>query len=234
MSEKRGTQTELIFTSYLEDRKMLARIEHLFPGCIERLADRSHFLESLLAQAGLPASEEWHMILALSQRENITSIWKRAHPSTLETNAAALLTALAFSSSEQWVKLIRGFFKAHGLEPGIRGRRAVYPKDRTDFRRGIHIDDAIERLEPGFQFKSHAKLRGGFSSDDEEIATALENQGYNRVEISALLTAATVQDAACKCYFATEGKKLSITLKGIQNSYARYKRLVGEKNHRLD
>ena len=211
-------RTKLIFTS--QDGQMLPRIEHVWPGTIEQLGNRSHYFDKVLALAELPKPGDLPLILALSRGANIPSIERRAQPSPLEENAAALLTALAYSGRENWVTLVSEFFRAHGLEVKLRGRPRMHPKECTDAVRGIEIDHAKERLREGFRIKQRGIRKGGFASDDE-IANALRIEGYNAAEVEALLDAKTLQDAACRCY---QGKARNTGLQGVRNSYSRYKK----------
>jgi hypothetical protein len=216
-------RTKLIFTS--QNGRMLPRIEHAWPGTIEQLGERHHFYDKVLALGELPEPGDWPPILALSEEAKIPSIWRRANPSPLEENAAALLTALAYSGREYWVTLILAFFRALDLEVKLQGRpRAAHPRERIDFVRGIEIDHAKEKLREGFRIKQRAKRKGGFTSDDQEIARALQQKDYDDTEVKALLVATTLQDAACRYYLATKGKALNIELQSVRNSYSRYKK----------
>jgi hypothetical protein len=219
MKESKGAK--LFFKSY--NGENLTGVEVPFPGKFELLRQSGRFMDGLMILAGLPRDEDLPQILAIAQREQMPTIKRRAGPSPLEINATALLTALAFSSTEQWTDLILEFFKAHGLGRSVRGRPRVYLRDGADFQRGLLIDRHAKRLEAGFQLRLQARLKGGFSSDDKEIGIALKDHGYNDIEIKALLVAKSLQDAACRLYFATEGKALNVALKGIRNSHARYK-----------
>lgn len=194
-------------------------------GSAKIVARQSRFFDQILALAELPAREQWPTILAVSQRYGIPSIWNRARPSLLENNLAALLTGLAFSNHRDWPRLIRTFFKQHNLTIGFRGRPMLDPGAVKDIGRGIQIDKLMAKLQEGFQIKLIAKRSGGFGSGDEQTAKKLSELGYVDEEIKETLKSKTLQDAGCGLYFALNGGRENVSLKGIRNSYSRYKRL---------
>jgi hypothetical protein len=197
-------------------------------GSIEIVARQSRFFDQILALAELPGHAEWPKILAASHQYGIPSIWNRVRPSPLESSAAALLTALAFTNPKEWVRLVNTFFKSQNLTPGsLRGRPRVHPRDMKDMNRGIQIDKLMVRLEKGFEIKLSAKQGGGFASGDEQVAEELRTPGYCSDEIKAILKGKTLQDAGYQLYMAINGATENVTPKGIRNSYARYKLLSG-------
>ncbi len=94
-----------------------------------------------------------------------------------------------------------------------------------DIGRGIQIDKLMAKLQEGFQIKLIAKRSGGFGSGDEQTAKKLSELGYVDEEIKETLKSKTLQDAGCGLYFALNGGRENVSLKGIRNSYSRYKRL---------
>lgn len=194
---------------------------------VEIIAQQNRFFDQVLAMAELPEHHEWPEILAVSQRYGIQSIWNRVRPSPLESNAAALLTGLAFTNHKEWVQLVRTFFKAHNLTPSsLRGRPRLHPRDVKDMTRGLQIGKLIEQLEEGFEVKLSAKKGGGFASDDEQVAKELKTHGYGDKEVKATLKGKTLQDAGCRLYLAVSCETdATVALHTIRNSYARYKSL---------
>jgi hypothetical protein len=221
-SQKNDRQAKLFSTF---DGRELLGVELPWRGSIRTVGRQTGFYDSVLALSELPKPEDLPVILRLSQQSGIASIWNRVRASRLENDAAALLTALAFSGRKQWVPLIRQFFKIHDLRVGLRGRPPLHATQIKAMVRGIQIDDLMARLSKGFQIRTQLKLAGGFSSDEELVATELKIQGYNQAEIDAIVRGATLQDAAVCLYHATTGKRENVTLDAIRNSYARYKRL---------
>jgi len=193
---------------------------------LEIVARQNRLFDQILELAELPERDQWTKILAVSQRYGIPSIWNRVSPSPLESNAAALLTGLAFTNHKDWPRLVRTFFKAHNLTPGLlRGRPRLHTRDAKDMNRGLQIGKLIEQLEEGFEIKLSAKQGGGFANDDEQVAKELRTHGYGDREIEAMLKSKTLPDAGCRLYFAINKAKENVSLKGIRNSYARYKLL---------
>jgi len=193
-------------------------------GSPKIVARQGQFFDQILALAELPERDELPRILAVAQRSGISSIWRRVSPSLLENNAAALLTALAFSNRRDWVRLVRTFFKTHNLTPGLRGRpRLQHPTAGRDTVRGIQIDKLMAKLKKGFAFKLSAKKSCGFAGEAEQPATKLRKHGYNDKEIKAILDSKTLQDAGCRLHLAIYGEEDNVDLKGIRNSYTRYK-----------
>jgi hypothetical protein len=191
------------------------------------VARESRFFDQVLEMAELPDPDQWPNRLDASQRFNIPAIWSRVYPSSLEINAAALLTALAFTNRKDWPRLIIAFFKAHKLTHGLRGRPILNHWLRTDSVRGIQIDKLITKLREGYQIKLTAKRRGGFASDDEQIAESLSDHGYNGTEIKAILKSKMLQDAGCRLYLELHKAEENVSLMAIRNSYARYKSQLG-------
>jgi hypothetical protein len=191
------------------------------------VARQVRFYDEALALAELPKPDEWRALAQVSMQSGIGSILRRSRPSHLESGAAALLTALAFSGRRQWVQLIRQFFKNHSLKVGLRGRPRIHPKQHKDVLRGILIDRLIARLDGGWR----AKLKHGVGTNrsSEALEDELKAQGYDSREVQVIFKAKTIQDAACHLYCATDGKKENIELKGVRNSYARYKLLCQGK-----
>jgi hypothetical protein len=216
-------KTKLIFNTY--DNRELTGVELPWRGSIGIVGRQTRFYDSVEALAELPKREELPKILQASRRVGIPSIWNRARPSALESSAAALLTALAFSGRKQWVPLIRQFFKTHGLKVGLRGRPRLHPRQLKHMVRGIEIDHMVARLQKGFETRTRLRRLGGFNSGDEEIAAKLKTQGYSQSETDVIVRGATLQDAACRLYHATTGKRENVKLDAIRNSYAKYKSL---------
>jgi hypothetical protein len=212
--------TDLLFNSH--NGRPLAAVEHIWPGSIQLLARRSRLYDKVLALAELPSPEDLPRILQVSQREKIPSLWMRARPSRLETNATALICALVFCSRGHWIGLVGEFLKAQNLTEQLRGRPKVQQKESVDFLRGVQIDQIKERLEAGFQTKNEAKRKGGFASGDQQIDAALKLNGYNDKERTSLRQARTLQAAALEYYFRTTGSPQNVTRSAIQNSYSRY------------
>jgi hypothetical protein len=228
---KKLKRTELLMQEF-GDRAFVG-VDLPWRGLIKTVARQIHFFDQILALAELPEFEQWPNILAVSQRYSIPSMWRRVRPSLLENNAAALLTALAFSSRTQKLQLISDFFKAHGLTQDLRGRPCLRTEETKDIVRGIQIDKAIAQLQQGFHIKLRAKKRGGFGSGNERISSKLRSLGCDETEITATLDGRTLQDAGCRLYLATTGRSdENITLKSIRNSYARYKRARTAKSVR--
>src|SRR5580700_10765113 len=126
---------QLIFGSY-ENRRTTAVQLPLRKSTA--LNDKQHQVyDSILALAELPPEKEWTKILTVSQAENIPSIWRRVRLSPLESNAAALITALAFSSGGHRTKIVEQFLEAHDLLVDLRGRPPVNPRKTMAFLRGI-------------------------------------------------------------------------------------------------
>jgi hypothetical protein len=192
-----------------------------------QVKEQLEFFERLLVLAELPAPNELPKILAVSHENGLPSIWRRSRASTLENNAAALLTALAFASEKQQVKLLKDFFRVYGFKTGFRGRSHVHPTEATDVVRGNQIDRMMARFLVGFRLAKVTK--GTVRSGDVKQRTLikLRNMGYDEQEIEAILKGKTLQDAACQLYFETVGKQENVDLKAIRNSYARFK-----KSHR--
>ena len=154
---------------------------------------------------------------------NMPCIWERARPSKLEAMATALITVLAFSGREHWVSVIRTFLKNYGLEVKLRGRPRIHPTESRDLIRGMVIDRVIERLRAGFEIQRQARLKGGYSSGNEDIRSALKLEGHSDLETKAIVQARTLQDAACRYYYYAKTKQETVILKGVRNSYSRYK-----------
>jgi hypothetical protein len=192
-------------------------------GSVAIVARESRLFDQIMKMAELPEPEQWSNILAVSQRYNIPSIWSRVRPSLLESNAAALLTALAFSNQKDWPGLIVEFFKAHKLTHGLRGRPVLNPRARTDTIRGIRIDELIAHLRKGYQVKLTAKRKGGFASGDEQVVKELSKYGYTTKAAQAILKSRTLQDAGCRLYLELHKAGENVSLMAIRNSYARYK-----------
>jgi hypothetical protein len=204
---------------------------------IELAAKQSRLFDQILALAELPPCEEWPKILALSQKYGMPSVLRRARPSVLENNVAALLTALAFSNHRDWPRLIRDFFKIHSLAGGLPGRPHVHPAMLRDVVRGVQIEKLVEKLRDGFQIKSRAEERGRCGDNGEGLSVRLKSLGYDEKERKAILKGKTLQDAACRFYHSIYGGAENCELKAIQNSYATYKRLrrsepTGSQAHR--
>jgi hypothetical protein len=222
---KKLKRTELLTQEF--GGRAFVGIDLPWRGSPKIVARVSRFFDRILEMAELPEPEQWAMILAVSQRYSIPSIWSRVRPSLLENNAAALLTALAFSNRKDWPKLIIAFFKAHKLTHGLRGRPVLNSRDRTDSLRGIQIDKLITKLRNGYQSKSTAKRKGGFASGDEQVAEQLTNHGYSAKQTQTILESRTLQDAGCRLYLELHKGEENVSLMAIRNSYARYKRLMG-------
>ena len=227
MDKTKAKEVELLFGSY-EDRKTTA-VQFLWPrpDSLERLAAQHQFYDSILAWAELPATSEWPKILKVSRRARLPSIWQRVHPSPLESSAAALLTALAFSSRKHRTYIVGQFLKAHGLTRNLPGRPRVAPGKTLAIVRGIQIQKLMQRFQEGFEMVIQARRRGGFS-DDAAITTELKKKGYNNLEAQVLLVAKTLQDAACKYFVETSPdlKGRRGALKVAQNSIALYKKTL--------
>jgi len=189
----------------------------------EIVGRQNRFFEQILAMAELPQPEAWATILTLSRQYGIPSIWTRARHSLLETNAAALLTALAFSNRKHWPRLVSEFFSAHHLKPGLRGRPRLDPKIAKDVLRGIQIDRLATKLQKGLRATFGAKQSGDDSISDDKLTGTLRRLGYDDREIKAILQSRTPQDAGCRLYYALNRQTENVTLKAIRNSYARYR-----------
>jgi hypothetical protein len=219
----KARQAQLI--SQRGNGQVLVGVDLPWRGSIKVVAKQNGFFDQILALAELPASDRWPEILAVSRRSGIPSIWRRARPSLLENNAAALLTGLAFSNQRHWPRLIKSFFRDNNLTAGLRGRPTLHPGEVKDMRRGVQIDKLKAKLQEGFQIKLKAKRGGGYASDDGQLAKDLRNRGYGYREIETILKSKTIQDAACRLYWEIDDEKENVSLKGIRNSWARYKLL---------
>ncbi len=190
-----------------------------------RVKEQLEFFEQMLALAELPTPDDLPKILAMSRENGLPSIWKRSRASTLENNAAALLTALAFASEKQQIKLLRDFFRVYGFKTGFRGRSRVHPTEATDVVRGIQIDRMMAKLLDGFKLAKATKGTVGSGNVKQRTLIQLRNKGYEEREIDAILIGKTLQDAACRQYHQTVGKQENVDLKAIRNSYAQFKKL---------
>jgi hypothetical protein len=225
----KSEQVKLIFSSY-KGRKTTT-VEFPYRDSIELVAAQNRFYDSILTLAELPPQNEWPRILALSQQASIPSIWQRVRPSPLESNAAGLLTALAFSSRKHRGYLIAQFLKAHSLVVDLRGRPRVAPRKAMVNVRGIQIQKIMDRFQEGFVTVDQARGTRRFSSNPTVITTNLKKKGYNDLEVRTLLAAKSLQDAACK-YFARNNHELSGhkgALKLAQNAIAAYKKTQATK-----
>ena len=154
------------------------------------------------------------------------SISRRASPSRLEDLAANLITGLAFESDREWTRLIRTFLKDNGWNVKLHGRPPVPKDELTDALRGKQIDKMKEKLAPGFKFKQEVRRRPGHAADDQEIERKLEGRGYSSREIRAIMKGRSLNAVACYCWFLNQNRKERvITLRAIQNGYAKYNRL---------
>jgi hypothetical protein len=217
-------EVELIFNSY--DGRLIASVQFPWRNSINRIAAQHRFYDAVLSLAELPGEERLREILAASQQADTRVLWQRVGPSLLETNAAALLTALAFSSREHWPDIIAEFLEAFDLTQDLRGRPNADPKTATVIVRGIQIYKAMQRLKRGFEVTHQARRIARFGSDDAEIAISLKKQGYDEPEVQALLVGKTLQDAACRYIVETtdlNGKRGA--LKTARNCIAQYKRM---------
>jgi hypothetical protein len=217
-------EVELIFNSY--DGRLIASVQFPWRNSINRIAVQHKFYDAVLSLAELPGEERLPEILATSQQANINVSWHRVGPSPLETNTTALLTALAFSSREHRLDIIAEFFEAFGLTVDLRGRPHADPKTTTVIVRGIQIDQAMRRLKRGFEVTHQARRIARFGSDDAEIAISLKKQGYDELEVQAMLGGKTLQDAACRYIIETtdlKGKRGA--LKIARNCIAQYKHM---------
>jgi gamma-glutamylcyclotransferase len=213
----------LVFTKYNGKQFVGAQLS-MSGDRIDTVARQVRFFDSVMALAELPKMEELPGILAQSQQSGITAIWTRARPSPLESNVTAFLTTLAFSNHNDWVRLVRQFFKAHSLKVGTRGRPPLHRAQQKHMTRGFLIDGMIERLGPGVL----AKLA---DSGDEPIEVVLTGMGYSSQEIQVILQAKNPRDAGCRLFYATMKHIEHVDLKTIRNSYARYQSLRTEKRH---
>lgn len=188
------------------------------------VASQARYVDTVLAQAGLPEPSEWAKILAV--QGNIPSVRRLIEPSQLEMNAAVLFTTLAFSPQGQWRAIIKKFFKECGLETSIpRGRPLLSPSKVTALTCGKLIEEAQAKLSHGFAIKTAAKERGGFNSGDDEIAEKLRACGYDNQRITVILGAASEADAACRYIATILGRKP----KTIQNIFSDYKKLLKKR-----
>jgi gamma-glutamylcyclotransferase len=217
----RSGRSGLVFTKYNGKQFVGAQLS-MSGERIDIVAKQVRFFESVMALAELPDMEELPGILAQSQQSGIAAIWTRARPSPLESNVTALLTNLAFSNHNEWVRLVRQFFKAHSLKVGTRGRPPLRRAQQKHMTRGILIDRMIERLEPGIL----AKLA---DSGGEPIRVVLSGMGYSSQEIQVILQAKTPRDAGCRLFYATMKQIEHVELKTIRNSYNKYQSLRKEK-----
>jgi hypothetical protein len=190
-----------------------------------QVKEQVEVFERLLALAELPARNEWPKILAVSNENGMPSIWRRSRASTLENSAVALLTALAFASEKQQIKLLKDFFRVHGFKTGFRGRSHVHPTESTDVARGIQIDRMMARLSDGFRIAKVTKETVRSGDVKERTLFQLKNMGHDEQEIEAIIKGRTLQDAAYRLYHQTVGKQENIDLKAIRNSFARFKKL---------
>lgn len=198
---KKSQKVELVFDSY-EGRKTTA-VQFPWRNSIERVAAQNHFYDTILALAELPPREELPKILAVSQHANIPSIWQRVRPSPLESDAAALLTALAFSSREHRTYIVDQFLEAHNLVVDLRGRPRVTPDKTMAMVRGLQVQKIMLRLRDGFQMVDQARRKGEFGLVADAIASQMRTRGYEELEIRILVDAKSLQDAACKYFVET-------------------------------
>jgi hypothetical protein len=190
------------------------------------LNDKQHQVyNSILALAELPPEKEWTKILAVSQAENIPSTWRRVRLSPLESNAAALITALAFSSGGHRTEIVEQFLEAHDLLVDLRGRPPVNPRKTMAFLRGIRIKEIMQEFHAGFEIVSQARRKGDLGSD-VAITAELKRKGYDDRAVEALLNAKSLQDAACKHFVADDAtlREQKGALKLAQNAIAIYKK----------
>jgi hypothetical protein len=190
-----------------------------------RVKEQIEFFENMLAQAELPGLDELPKILVVSQANGLASTWRRSRASTLENNAAALLTALAFVNQKQQIILLKDFFRAYGFKTGSRGRSHVHPDQAKDVVRGHQIDRLMGRLQDGFRLARLPKRIVKLDDVTKRLRTQLGNMGYDEQEIEAILKGRTLQDAAYRQYHQTVGNQENVDLKAIQNSYSRFKKL---------
>jgi hypothetical protein len=223
-------EVELIFGSY-EGRKTTA-VQIPWRKSKNSVARQSEFYDSILALAELPPQMELPKILAISQQANMPSIWQRMRASSLESNAAALLTALAFSGREHRNYIVDQFLKAHDLRVDLRGRPRVDPRKAIAIVRGIEIQKIMQRFEEGFELVDKARRTGGFRREASVIAAELTKNGYDNLDVRTLLVAKSLQDAACKYFVENhpdlKGRKGA--LKRVQNSIATYKNYARKKS----
>jgi hypothetical protein len=217
-------EVELIFGSY-EGRKTTA-VQLPWHKSKHSVASQSAFYDSILALAELPPPMELPKILAISQQTNVPSIWQRVRASSLESNAAALLTALAFSRKDHQNYIVDQFLKAHDLCVDLRGRPPVNPRKTMAFVRGIQIEKIMQQFQVGFEIVDQARRKGD-SSRDAAITAELKRKGYDDRAVETLLNAKSLQDAACKHFVAGDrnlrGQKGALKL--AQNAIAIYKKM---------
>jgi hypothetical protein len=221
-------EVELVFGSY-EGRKTTA--VQIPWRKSKHVAAQNQFYESVLALARLPSQNELPKILAVAQQANIPSIWQRVCPSSLESNAAALLTALALSSRRHRSYIVDQFLKAHHLSVDLRGRPRVDPRKSMVFVRGIQIENLTQQFQLGFEIMGQVRRKAGARNDPTAITAELRMKGYDDLAVETLLGPKSVQDAACKYFVANDpnlrGRKSALKL--VQNAVAAYKKMYATK-----
>jgi hypothetical protein len=228
-SKNKSEGVGLVFGEY-EGRKTTA-VQFQWRNSIELVAAQHHFYDTILALAELPPLEELPIILAASQQAKIPSIWRRIRPSPLEYNAAALLTALAFSKKERRSYIIDKFLEAHNLIVDLRGRPRVAPDKTMATVRGIEVHKIMQRFQVGFELLDQARRKGGFDNKLDAIAAELKTRGYEELEVDTLVGAKSLQDAACKYFVETNSgfRKQKGKLKLVRNDYARYEKTLAKE-----
>jgi hypothetical protein len=184
------------------------------------------FRDRLEALCGLPNQDDLPRILEVSNASALPAIWGRARLPPLEEKAIVIFVALAFSSKNRRLRWLQEFFKHEGWQIDLRGRPRLDPRDEDPLpvMRGLQIDRIIGRLKPGYLLKAQLKTKGGYNSDDEQIAKRLEGQGRDADEIKAIMEARSLQDAACR-YFCETQHGMNVSRKSVRNDYAKFKRL---------
>jgi hypothetical protein len=188
------------------------------------VTSQTRFLDKVLAQAELAEPSDWSKIVTVGR--GVPSIRRLMQHSPLEMNAAILFTALAYSPKNQWRTIIQKFFKECGLDGEIpRGRPRSNPSEVTALVCGKLIAGYEVKLNPGYKIKTAAQKRGGFDSDDDQIATKLAASGYDKEQIASILAASSAGDAACRYFEKIQGTPRR-HLKTIRNIYSEYKKLL--------
>ncbi len=214
-----SAQVKLIVEKVDGKRRVRVRFPWRSPALFPQL---NAVYDSIMELADLPENKELPRILEAAARHELPSIWRRVSPSRLEHTAVVVFTALAFSSKGKWPRLVTKLLRDNGWYVKLpAGRPTVLPEHATDVLRGKQIDTIKKTLARGLRVKQEARRKGGYASDDQEIERKLQGFGYGSNEVMAIMKKASLNAAACYCWYRANTPK-GVTLRAIQNGYARY------------
>ena len=201
-------------------------LDHQYAGSVELIRRFNQFSDRLEALCGLPKNQELPRILEVSRTNALPSIWLRATLSPLEEKAILILSVLVFSSKRRWPALLQEFFRYEGWRIDLRGRPGLDFRDPElrPVARGLKIQEITDKLRPGYEICAQARQKRGYHSDDEQIAGKLKAVNLDEAQRNAILTAKSVEDAACR-YFHETQTGVNVELKSIRNDWATFKRL---------